>query len=116
MLQTSRQSSFIGMSQLGHFQTSAASQPGPFIPQQQTYGDCIDMSVLCQVQDSCTAAKRCHSITSSARAITESGTVMPSDLAVLRLMLRWKRVGCSNGRSAGLAPFKMRSIKEVARS
>src|SRR5260370_31807411 len=30
--------------------------------------------------------------------------------------LRWKRVGCSNGRSAGLAPFKMRSIKEVARS
>jgi hypothetical protein len=66
--------------------------------------------------DSCTAAKRCHSITSSARAITEAGTVMPSDLAVLRLMLRWKRVGCSNGRSAGLAPFKMRSIREVARS
>ena len=52
-----------------------------------------------------------YSITSSARAITESGTVMPSALAVLRLMLRWKSVGCSNGRSAGLAPFKMRSIK-----
>src|SRR6266403_3484189 len=68
-----------------------------------------------KLPDSCTAAKRCHSITSSARAITEAGTVMPSDLAVLRLMLRWKRLGCSNGRSAGLAPFKMRSIKEVAR-
>ena len=57
-----------------------------------------------------------YSITSSARAITEAGTVMPSALAVLRLILRWKRVGCSNGRSAGLAPFKMRSIKLVARS
>ena len=51
-----------------------------------------------------------YSITSSARAITEADTVMPSALAVLRLMLTWKRAGCSNGRSAGLAPFKMRSI------
>ena len=55
--------------------------------------------------------KFAYSITLSARAITEAGTVIPSVLAVLRLMLRWKRVGCSNGRSAGLDPFKMRSIR-----
>jgi hypothetical protein len=42
-----------------------------------------------------------YSITSSARAITEAGTVMPSACAVLRLILRRKRAGCSNGRSAG---------------
>jgi hypothetical protein len=29
------------------FRLRAASQPGPFIPQQQTCGDCIGMSVLC---------------------------------------------------------------------
>ena len=52
-----------------------------------------------------------YSITSSARAITEAGTVMPSACAVLRLILRWKRVGCSNGSSAGLAPLKRRSIR-----
>ena len=41
----------------------------------------------------CAAAKRCHSITSSARTITEAGTVTPSALAVLRLMLTWSRSG-----------------------
>src|SRR5690349_6865379 len=52
-----------------------------------------------------------YSITSSARSSSHGRTVRPSALAVLRLMLRWKSVGCSNGGSAGLAPFKMRSIK-----
>jgi hypothetical protein len=50
-----------------------------------------------------------HSITSSARASTISGTVMPSALAVLRLTTSSYLVGCSAGRSAGLAPLRMRS-------
>ena len=58
--------------------------------------------------------KLAYSITSSARAITEAGTVIPSALAVSRLTLRWKRVGCSNGRSAGLAPFK--AIDQIRRA
>jgi hypothetical protein len=50
-----------------------------------------------------------HSTTSSARAITVPGMVMPSDFAVLRLTANSKTVGNCTGRSAGLAPFKMRS-------
>ena len=71
------------------------------------------MSRRARSRQSAAQQKYRYSITSSARAITEAGTVMPSALAVLRLMLRWKRVGCSNGRSAGLAPFKMLTRRSV---
>ena len=49
-------------------------------------------------------------ITSSARASTVVGMVMPSALAVLRLTMSSYRVGCSTGRSAGFAPLRMRSM------
>jgi hypothetical protein len=42
-----------------------------------------------------------YSITSSARPINASGTVMPSALAVLRLMISSTFVACWTGRSAG---------------
>src|SRR5262245_50430770 len=45
-----------------------------------------------------------HSITSSARNSTDCGIVRPRALAVLRLMTSSNLVGCSTGRSAGLAP------------
>jgi len=45
-----------------------------------------------------------HSITSSARAISEGGTVRPSSFAALRLMTRLSLDACSTGRSLGLAP------------
>ena len=45
-----------------------------------------------------------YSMTSSARASSVSGTVRPSAFAVVRLMTRSNLVGCSTGRSAGLAP------------
>jgi len=48
-----------------------------------------------------------HSITSSARARIEGGTVSPSALAVLRLTTSSKVVGCTTGRSAGLAPLRI---------
>src|SRR5262249_15185527 len=51
-----------------------------------------------------------HSITSSARASSVSGTVRPSALAVLRLMTSSYLVGACTGRSAGFSPLKMRSI------
>src|SRR5262249_39301325 len=50
-----------------------------------------------------------HSITSSARASTEGGIVRPRALAVLRLMTSSNFVGCSTGKSAGLAPFRILS-------
>src|SRR5262249_24430135 len=50
-----------------------------------------------------------HSITSSARASSVEGTVRPSALAVLRLMISSYLVGACTGKSAGLAPLRMRS-------
>src|SRR5262249_36864025 len=50
-----------------------------------------------------------HSSTWSARASSEGGIVRPSALAVLRLMTRSNFVGCSTGRSAGLAPLRILS-------
>src|SRR5262245_942544 len=50
-----------------------------------------------------------HSITSSARARTVSGTVRPRALAVLRLTMSSSLVANSTGSSLGLAPLKMRS-------
>src|SRR5262249_15325276 len=50
-----------------------------------------------------------HSITSSARASTEGGTVRPSVLALLRLITNWTFVAWITGRSAGFSPLRMRA-------
>jgi hypothetical protein len=53
-------------------------------------------------------SKKCpYSITSSARASSEGGTVRPRALAVVRLMTIANLVDCMTGRSAGLAPFRI---------
>src|SRR5262249_33655617 len=49
-----------------------------------------------------------HSITSSASASNLSGPFRPSALAVLRLMVRSNFVGCTTGKSPGLAPLRIR--------
>ena len=51
-----------------------------------------------------------YSITSSARSSTVGGTVIPSALAVLRLMINKNLVGKATGRSAGLAPLRILSM------
>src|SRR5262249_51224354 len=52
---------------------------------------------------------RRHWITSSARCSSDGGIVRPSAFAVLRLITSSNLVGCSTGRSAGLAPFTILS-------
>src|SRR5712671_134551 len=52
-----------------------------------------------------------YSITSSARASSVGGRVKPSAFAVLRLTTSSNRIGCSIGRSAGLAPLRILSTK-----
>src|SRR5262249_57002560 len=47
-----------------------------------------------------------HSSTRSARAMTVGGTVMPSPLATVRLMLSSNVVGCCIGRAEGFAPLR----------
>src|SRR5262249_23175937 len=56
-----------------------------------------------------------HSITSSARASNVARISTPTAFAVVRLMTRSNLVGCSTGRSAGLAPRKILSTKSAAR-
>jgi len=47
-----------------------------------------------------------HSMTLSARESNVAGTLMPSDLAVYRLMTNSNLVDCATGKSAGLAPLR----------
>ena len=54
-------------------------------------------------------------ITLSARASTFGGIVRPICLAAFRLMINSNFVGCSTGRSAGLAPFRILSTYVAAR-
>src|SRR5262245_10113833 len=56
-----------------------------------------------------------HWMISSARTRMDWGIVRPRALAVLRLIASSKFVDCSTGRSAGLAPFRMRSTYEAPR-
>src|SRR5580693_9397099 len=51
-----------------------------------------------------------HSITSSARPSSESGTGRPSALAVFRLMYSSTLVDCWTGRSAGFSPLRTRPV------
>src|SRR5262249_6570266 len=51
-----------------------------------------------------------HSITSSARPESGSGTVMPSALAVLRFRISSTFVDCTTGRSAGFSPLRIRPV------
>jgi hypothetical protein len=50
-----------------------------------------------------------HLITLSARASTFCGIITPICFAVLRLMTSSNFLGCSTGRSAGLAPLRILS-------
>src|SRR5262249_35571256 len=51
-----------------------------------------------------------HSITSSARVSIVAGTSRLTALAALILITSSNRVGCTTGKSAGLAPSRMRPI------
>jgi hypothetical protein len=48
-----------------------------------------------------------HRTTSSARASSDCGIASPSAFAVLRLTTKSNFLGCSTGRSAGFAPFRI---------
>jgi hypothetical protein len=56
-----------------------------------------------------------HRITLSARASTFGGNVRPICFAAFRLMMNSNIVGCSTGRSEGLAPLRILSTKVAAR-
>ena len=61
-----------------------------------------------------TGSQRRHSITLSARANNVSGIFRPKVFAVVRLITSSKLVGCSIGRSFGLAPRRTFASKRAA--
>ena len=61
------------------------------------------------------SAASVYSITSSARSSIEVGISRPSTLAAFRFTISSNFVGCSTGRSAGFAPFKILSKKTAER-
>src|SRR5262249_26306523 len=60
--------------------------------------------------DRASFAWRTHSITSSARASSVGGIVRASARAVIKLMTSSNLVGCTTGKSAGLAPLRIRPV------
>jgi hypothetical protein len=69
-----------------------------------------------QVRTHALAAKcSFYSITSSARSRIDCGIVSSSSRAALRLTTSSNFVGCSIGKSAGLAPFRILSTVRTAR-
>ena len=69
----------------------------------------IGMSALCQKQTKCVAAKSLYWITSSAATRKVCGTVRPSSLAVLRLMVSKYFTGICTGSPDGFAPRRILS-------
>ena len=51
-----------------------------------------------------------HSMTSSARALSVRGRLMPNAFAVLKLMINCTLLACWTGRSAGFSPLRMRPV------
>src|SRR6516165_5965136 len=61
----------------------------------------------CRAAEQCDERAALHSITWSASASMLSGITSPSAFAVFRLITNSNLVGCSTGRSAGLAPLRI---------
>ena len=69
----------------------------------------------CCPQEPAAWVEHVYSITWSARSSNVCGIVSPSAFAVLRLISSSNFVGCSIGRSPGLAPLRIRSTYDAAR-
>src|SRR6266568_5162033 len=65
--------------------------------------------------DKCDELASPHSITSSAATSMFCGSVTLSAFAVLRLIANSNFVGCSTGRSAGLAPLRILATNSAVR-
>ena len=81
----------------------------PLYPQKRTSPKTVVMSALCQKRTFCCCKESRYSITSSAPASSDGGTVRPSAFAVLRLIANSYLVGACTGRSAGFSPLRIRS-------
>ena len=79
----------------------------PLLPRTPTFACAAISNETGQSRPMHRSKRHLYSITSSALVSNVGGTVKPSALAVLRLITRSNFVGCSTGRSAGLAPLRI---------
>jgi len=93
-----------------HILDSRASEFDP-----ATFRDRYEEALLAHLKAKQAFSPSHHSITSSARASSVGGTSRPSTLAVVRLSIKSNRVGCSTGKSPGLAPCRILSTYSAAR-
>src|SRR5213594_2771047 len=92
---------------------NAAPQPRPEAAAQRRLKGVGCRRLFGQALASCGVYSQCvphaYWITSSARRSSDGGIVIPRAWAVLRLMTSSNFMGCSTGKSAGLAPFRILS-------
>jgi hypothetical protein len=91
----------------------ATGRPFPVFPAKQTCQAPLGMSQACHNRTHALQQERGYSIASSARVSTDSGTLRPRDFAVLRLITVSNFVGCSTGKSLGLAPLRILSTYDA---
>ncbi len=113
------------MSALGHKQTRAAQRAMSAVPpiatakadarkkacrlypRKQACAVQLGMSALGQKRTHAVQHLGCYSITSSVRASSVGGTIMPRDFAVCRLITSSNVDNCNTGRSEALAPLRI---------
>ena len=100
------------MSQIGPKMVVISARIGSASPQSTDIGGAYRYFAFVPSADLCTATDDEHglaySITSSARVSRSGGISMSCAFAVFRLMTNWNLSGACTGRSAGLAPLRMR--------
>ena len=105
-----------------HASQRRCAEPRPALGVKSSHrAPCRDWFVRGRFRAHALHQKRCarlqvtgYSITSSARASIEGGTVRPSAFAVFRLTISSNLVGCSTGVSEGLAPLRILSTYRAA--
>src|SRR5690242_20311195 len=90
---------------------------GPVQPMRATLAPCGRQAVVNRLGVRFGGSKTealTYSITRSAIARRFGGISIPNAFAVLRLINNWNFVGCSIGKSAGLAPLKILPTRTAA--
>src|ERR1700730_3131898 len=103
------------MSRLGHGRRKSMRPTlSPLLIQEHSKPRRGGTHTSCQLRTHAAQQDASYSITSSAVASNCGGTVRPSIVAVWELMTSSNLLDCTTGKSAGLAPLRMRPTYEPA--
>jgi hypothetical protein len=103
-----RNSRLVGATDLGREPAGRTAWQSPLCPDSDKIPGLTEMKRCA----TCGLLRRTYSITSSASICIETGTSIPSALAVFKLMTSSNFVGCSTGRSAGFLPIRIWPVRD----